>query len=158
MFSSINKPSLKYCVRCLYRVYKSKEGRNLIGSSFCNKEQNVSRLCVLVKVFGELCKRIWKEGKVEEIKGTLVLMFLMLPLLQLFIYGSFESLKKLNVDLWNPVVIKFIFLRNSTSRTIAKENANLLLYASSSSPFYSIFKYEVSVNSSSSIIWYTYKK
>lgn len=84
-------------------------------------------------------------------------MSLMLPLLSLCIYGSLESLKRPDVELWNPVVIKITFFRSYTSRTIAKGKHRPSVRATSPSPSCSRFKRGNSISSLffPKIIWCT---
>lgn len=44
----------KMSVQCL----QGKDGRDLVGTLFCNKEENISRLYASMKVVGKLCQRI----------------------------------------------------------------------------------------------------
>lgn len=59
---------LKILHKLSARSLQGKDDRDLVETSFCNKQENI-RFYASVKVLGELCKRIWKEGKIEKIKG-----------------------------------------------------------------------------------------
>lgn len=47
---------------------QGKYDRDFVGTSFCNKEENLSRLYASMEVIAELCKKIWKEGRIKKIK------------------------------------------------------------------------------------------